>query len=68
MGTELHLLALAVPEEQVMEIPEFKCTCKVKEPLTGSEKRIAEAMGVPVEWLHNFMDNWEDAYDVAYPM
>jgi len=51
-----------------MEIPEFKCTCKVKRPLTASEKKIAEVMGVPVEWLHDFMDNWEDAFDVVYPL
>lgn len=51
-----------------MDIPEFKCTCKVKVPLTATEKKTAEVMGVPVEWLHNLMDNWEDAFDVVYPL
>jgi hypothetical protein len=53
-----------------METPamHFECTCKIRRPFTESEKRIAERMGLPVEWLHNLLDNWEDAFDETYPL
>jgi hypothetical protein len=50
-----------------MEFPDgyFECTCQIKRPYTESEKKVAEKMGLPVDWLHNLLDNWEDAFDAV---
>lgn len=46
-----------------METPamNYICTCQDFEGYGLGEIKIAEIMGIPVEFLHNFMDNWEDA-------
>ena len=44
----------------------YECTCKIMCPYTESETKIAEVMSLPVEWLHNFLDNWEDAFDEVH--
>lgn len=41
---------------------EFNCTCKNFTGYAPSEVKIAEAMGIPVEVMHNFMDKWEDTF------
>jgi hypothetical protein len=45
----------------------FECTCSIPgRPLGSTEILTAEIMGVDPQELHNFMDNWESAVDVAW--
>lgn len=45
----------------------YVCTCgRNGAYYSDSERKIAETMRLPVEWLHNFMDNWEDAFDATH--
>lgn len=49
-----------------METPDYTCTCgRNGAYYTAGERGIAEIMGIPVDQLHNFMDNWEDAFNAV---